>query len=90
MLVFEDPEIVNLLQIETDATEDDGPDHSSTGNLATGTQIQRLLQKTLAANPGGKVRVHTIYVGSDTNREAVSFLRRLALAHSGTFRMASR
>lgn len=71
-------------------TSDGRPDVCATGNLATGTQIQRLLQKTLAANPGGKVRVHTIYVGSDTNREAVSFLRRLALAHSGTFRMASR
>lgn len=71
-------------------TSDGRPDVCSTGDRATASEVERLLAQTLAANPGRQVKVHTIWVGSGTDREAVSFMRRLAQVHGGNFRQVSR
>ena len=71
-------------------TSDGRPDVCATGNRANPSQQQQLLQKTIAANPGLEVRVHTIFVGRSNEPEAVSFMRRLANSHRGTFRSVSR
>jgi Mg-chelatase subunit ChlD len=69
----------------------DGGLNCETGRFAstTAAQMQRVLRETLAANPGRKVKVHTIFVGVQTNRQAIEFMRALAEAHGGTFRMVS-
>jgi hypothetical protein len=69
----------------------DGGLNCETGRFASATaaQMQRVLRETLAANPGRKVKVHTIFVGVQTNRQAIEFMRALAEAHGGTFRMVS-
>ena len=71
-------------------TSDGKPDVCSTGDLATAPQIDALIAKSVAGNPGLKVRVHTIWVGAGNNREAINFMQRLASAHGGTFRSISR
>ena len=43
------------------------------------------MQMILAANPGLAVKVHTIWVGRESNLAAQEFLRQLAEAHGGTF-----
>ena len=70
-------------------TSDGRPDVCGTGDRATSAQERQILANTKKANPGGQVRVHTIYVGRDTERAAIDFLRRLATAHSGTSRTLS-
>ena len=70
-------------------TSDGRPDVCATGDLATPREIPILYQKTLDANPGRSVRVHTIFVGRGTDRQAMDFLRRLAQIHGGTFRAVS-
>jgi hypothetical protein len=70
-------------------TSDGRPDVCGTGNPATDGQIEDLIGKTLAANPGREVKVHTVWVGSAVDEESVRFMRRLAEAHGGTFRMVS-
>ena len=68
-------------------TSDGRPDVCATGNRANAQQQQILLQQTLAANPGRAVRVHTIFVGRSNDPEAISFMKRLAGVHGGTFKL---
>ena len=70
-------------------TSDGHPDVCATGNGARGAEIARLIQMTLAANPGLMVKVHTVWVGQGSDREAQRFMRQLAEAHGGTFRAVS-
>ena len=70
-------------------TSDGRPDVCATGNRATPAEQQRILQQTLAANPGRKVEVHTIFVGRSNDPDAISFMRLLARTHNGTFRLVS-
>ena len=70
-------------------TSDGRPDVCATGNRASPSEQQRILQQTLAANPGLGVQVHTIFVGRSNDPDAISFMRRLARAHSGTFRVVT-
>lgn len=56
---------------------------------SSAAQMQRVLQETVAANPGLQVKVHTVFVGSSAERRAIRFMRILAEAHGGTFRVAS-
>ena len=51
--------------------------------------IREILQQTTAANPGLEIRVHTIYVGTDNDPQAIDFMRRLARTHKGTFRIVN-
>ncbi len=51
--------------------------------------FNEIFQKTLSANPGAQIRVHTIYVGTDNDPKAISFMRRLAEIHNGTFRIVN-
>jgi len=69
-------------------TSDGKPDNCATGNAATPSEIEGIIQKTKAANPGGRIKVHTIWVGSGGG-EGVQFMERLAQAHNGTFRKVS-
>lgn len=68
-------------------TSDGRPDVCATGDRATPAQVAQLLQRTRAANPDGSVKVHTIFVGQASEKEAISFMRRLAEMHGGTFRL---
>jgi Mg-chelatase subunit ChlD len=70
-------------------TSDGRPDVCATGNLATPAEQQRILQQTVSANPGRGVIVHTIFVGRSGERQAIEFMRHLADAHGGTFRLVS-
>ncbi len=70
-------------------TSDGRPDVCATGNRASPTEQQRILQQTLAANPGLGVQVHTIFVGRANDPDAISFMRLLARAHNGSFRLVS-
>ena len=67
-------------------TSDGKPDICSTGDLASGEQFDALIQKTLDANPGRQVKLHTVWVGSVVDEQAIEFMKRLAAAHGGTFR----
>ncbi len=71
-------------------TSDGRPDVCATGDRATPAQQQRILQQTVAANPGLGVQVHTIFVGRSNDSDAIAFMKHLARAHSGTFRLVSR
>jgi len=68
-------------------TSDGRPDVCATGDRATPEQVRQLLARTAAANPDGSVQVHTIFVGRGTEKEAIAFMRRLALQHNGMFRL---
>ena len=70
-------------------TSDGRPDVCATGNRANETEQQRILQQTVVANPGLKVQVHTIFVGRSNDPGAISFMRRLARSHNGTFRLVT-
>ncbi len=70
-------------------TSDGRPDVCATGDRANLQQQQVLLQKTLAANPGRGVQVHTIFVGRSNEPEAIAFMKRLAKVHGGTFRLVN-
>ncbi len=69
-------------------TSDGKPDNCATGNAATPAEIQGIFQKTRAANPGGAIRVHTIWVGLGGD-DGIEFMRQLAEIHRGTFRKVS-
>jgi Mg-chelatase subunit ChlD len=71
-------------------TSDGKPDICSTGQGATGDQLGGLIQKTLQANPGRRIKVHTIWVGEVNDPVPMEFMKRLATAHGGTFRAVSR
>ena len=71
-------------------TSDGRPDVCATGNLASPAEQQRILAQTVSANPGLTVQVHAIFVGRSNEPEAIEFMRRLARAHGGTFRLVSR
>ena len=63
ILVFSGGKLKDLVDRAVIVTSDGHPDVCATGNLATPAEQQRILQQTLAANPGLSVQVHTIYVG---------------------------
>jgi len=71
-------------------TSDGKPDICATGHQASPSEIEGLIQKTVAANPGRQVTVHTIWVGAGTDNEAITFMKKLAAAHGGTFRQVSK
>lgn len=71
-------------------TSDGRPDVCATGNRANAAEIERIIQMTVSANPGLLVKVHTIWVGRSGEMEAIRFMRRLAEAHGGTFRLVTR
>lgn len=52
--------------------------------------FQNVIAQTLAANPGLKVPVHTIYVSADRDASDAGFMKNLADAHGGTFREVHR
>jgi Mg-chelatase subunit ChlD len=69
-------------------TSDGRPDLCATGKRATPKEAVQLLQRTRAANPDGFGQgVHTVFVGSSTEKEAIGFMRSLAQLHNGTFRL---
>ena len=70
-------------------TSDGKPDICSTGDLASGEQFDALIQKTLDANPGRQVKLHTVWVGAVVEAQAIEFMKRLAAAHGGTFRQVN-
>ncbi len=70
-------------------TSDGRPDVCATGDRATPAQQQRILQQTVAANPGLGVQVHTIFVGRSNDSAAIEFMKKLARAHRGTFRLVN-
>ena len=70
-------------------TSDGKPDVCSTGDAASASQRTRIIQATMSANPGLDIQVHTIWVGTGSNRDAINFMRQLAAAHNGTFRQVS-
>jgi len=70
-------------------TSDGRPDNCTTGDSATPKEVEILLKKTLVANPGRKVMVHTVWVGSSRDEEGIAFMKRLAATHGGTFRQVS-
>jgi Mg-chelatase subunit ChlD len=67
-------------------TSDGKPDICSTGELASGEEFNALIQKTLDANPGRQVKLHTVWVGAVIETQAIEVMKRLAAAHGGTFR----
>jgi Mg-chelatase subunit ChlD len=71
-------------------TSDGHPDNCATGNSATPAEVEEILRKTVAANPGLAIRVHSVWVGTHSETNAITFMRRLADAHGGTFRQVSR
>ncbi len=50
--------------------------------------MRGMLQRTRVANPGGRMRLHTILVGEKQQGGDVEFMRDLARTHRGTFRSA--
>ena len=70
-------------------TSDGRPDVCATGDRATPSQQQILLQQTVSANPGLAVEVHTIFVGRGNDSAAIEFMKKLARAHRGTFRLVN-
>lgn len=58
----------------------------SSGGSRDAAFYQRLLDQTVSANPGLEVRVHTIFVGTASDTDAMNFMRQLAQRHRGTFR----
>lgn len=71
-------------------TSDGRPDFCPTGDRATAAQVDLLIGKTLAANPGLKIKVHTVWVGSGSDVGAIAFMKHLGAAHGGTFRQVNR
>jgi hypothetical protein len=70
-------------------TSDGKPDICATGDEATGEGLEALIQKTVNANPGLQVKVHTVWVGQVNEAQPIEFMKRLARAHGGTFRQVS-
>jgi hypothetical protein len=48
------------------------------------TDPDEFIQRTLLANPGRRIKVHTVFVGTDP--EGMVLMKRLAEAHGGSFR----
>ena len=51
--------------------------------------VAQVLMETVAANPGGQIKVHTILVGNNVNNRDEDFMRKLARLHRGTYRLVS-
>lgn len=62
----------------------------SVGSRGDPRFYRRLLQQTARANPGMQIRVHTIFVGTASDSDAINFMKSLAQLHNGTFRAVTR
>ena len=52
--------------------------------------FQQVIARTISANPGMKMRVHTIYTSGTRDASDAEFMKNLADAHRGTFREVHR
>ena len=71
-------------------TSDGMPDYCPTGDRLTQSQLDTAMQRSLALNSGLKIKVHTVWVGAGSDRAAIDFMKRLARAHGGTFKLVNR